>query len=263
MMVRMDDSVLDKIVADRRRTITAEKAALGAAQVERAGRTEIARQSLVAAMQKPGIQIIAEIKPARPGIGVLKEDISVSKLAEDYRNGGAAAISVLTEPRHFQGAWMNLRLAKEASGLPILCKDFIIDQFQLEMARTHGADAVLLIAASLFDFELNRLINAAHELGMEVLTEAINGEELRRVQASDTDLIGVNSRNLHTLEMDFDGALDLIGQLDDRRPVIMESGVYTRADAVKAEIAGANGILVGTALMKADDPAAKIRELRG
>lgn len=257
----MSESVLEKIVADRRRSVAAEKAQQSIELLRRRAAAEPAPLSLSAVMKMDGVRMIAEIKPSRPGVGVLKEDFSVVDQAEAYRAGGASAISVLTEPEHFGGNWMNMRAAKEYSSLLTLCKDFIIDDFQLEMARAYGADAVLLIAATLDDLELRKLIKTAHKLGMEVLTEAINQEELTRVVGSDSDLIGINSRNLHTLAVDLDRALELAATVDDQRPVIVESGISTRADVVKIEKAGVDGILVGTVLMEADDPAAKIREL--
>jgi len=257
----MSESVLDKIVADRRKSIPQEKNTVGIDQLRNLAMSQPTPLSLSAVMKMKGVRLIAEIKPARPSVGTLKEGFSVREQAEAYYVGGASAISVLTEPDHFQGSWMNLRAAKEFSTLPTLCKDFIFDKFQLEMARAYGADAVLLIAAALDDLELKRLCRAAHKLEMEVLTEATNKEELERVLAGGSDLIGINSRNLDTLEVDFDGALELASTIKDRRPVIMESGISTRADVKKVEKAGIEGILVGTVLMKADDPAGKIREL--
>lgn len=257
----MSESVLEKIVADRRVSIEKEKAKIDLEQLRNFSANAASPLSLSAVMKMDGVRLIAEIKPARPGIGQLKEGFSVIEQAEAYYIGGASAISVLTEPDHFQGSWMNLRAAKEFSSLLTLCKDFIIDEFQLESARAYGADSVLLIAAALDDLELKRLCKASHKLEMEVLTEATNKEELERVLASGSDLIGINSRNLHTLEMDFEGALELASTIKDRRPVIIESGISTRADVKRVEEAGIEGILVGTVLMEADDPAGKIREL--
>ncbi len=257
----MSKSVLENIVDDRRKSIKAEKARINMDHLRSMVMASPTPLSLSAVMKMPGIGLIAEIKKARPGVGVLKENLSVPALAEAYLTGGASAISVLTEPEHFQGSWMFLRAAKEFSSLLALCKDFIIDEFQLEMARGYGADAVLLIAATLDDLALRKMIKAAHNLEMEVLTEAINAQELDRVRASDTDLIGINSRNLHTLDVDLDGALDLAAKVDDERPIVIESGIHTRADVVKTAEAGADGILVGSALMEAADPVAKIEEL--
>ncbi len=257
----MSESVLEKIVADRRKSIEREKSNVSIDRIHAMAMSEPAPFSLSAVMKMAGVQLIAEIKPARPGIGILKEGFNVIDQAHAYHAGGASAISVLTESEHFQGNWMNLRAAKEFSSLLTLCKDFIIDEYQLDMARAYGADSVLLIAAALDDLELKRLCKAAHKLEMEVLTEATNKEELERVLASGSDLIGINSRNLHTLEMDFAGALELASTIKDRRPVIMESGISTRDDVKKVEEAGIEGILVGTVLMEADDPAGKIREL--
>lgn len=257
----MSESVLDKIVADRRKSLQEEKGRVGTDHLQSLAMSQPPPLSLSAVMKMDGVRLIAEIKPARPGVGALKEDFAVVEQAESYYAGGASAISVLTEPDHFQGSWLNLRAAKEFSTLLTLCKDFIVDEFQLQMARAYGADAVLLIAAALDDLELKRLCKASHALGMEVLTEATNEAELTRVLSSGSDLIGINCRNLHTLEMDFEGALELASTVKDRRPLILESGISTRADVIKVEETKIDGILVGTALMEADDPAGKIREL--
>jgi indole-3-glycerol phosphate synthase len=268
----MSESVLNRIAADRRLSIARDKQQIDPERLDapRAG----APRSLAAAVKEPGISLIAEVKTASPSLGVIRSDFSVGDIVATYRSGGARGISVLTEPSRFNGAWDYLRQAKEHCDLPILCKDFIVDEFQLRVARAYGADAVLLIAAILDDSELAGLIEAAHALGLEVLTEATNRVELDRVVAGKSDLIGINNRNLHDLKIDFKAGLSLLadlkgrfGALGDRRgspaPVVMESGISTRQDVIELENRGADGILVGTSLMASDNPAAKAAELLG
>ncbi len=258
----MSESVLDTIVAARKKSIARDKTKFEGSISDKA-LNEYITGLMGPELKEPGVSIIAEIKKARPKIGVIRDDFSVPDLAMSYLDGGATGVSVLTEPDYFQGAWMNLRAAREFSGLPVLCKDFIIDEFQLKMARMYGADAVLLIAAVLDDARLKSLIKAAHELNLEVLTEATNKAELHRVLASASDLIGINNRNLTNLDVDLNVGLDLLKEFKIDRPVVIESGIETRDDVLRVEEAGANAVLVGTALMKSPDPAAKIRELCG
>jgi indole-3-glycerol phosphate synthase len=269
----MSESVLNRIAADRRLSVARDKQLIDLERLEQPNGAD--RRSLAAAVKRPGISLIAEVKTASPSLGVIKNDFSVAQIARTYQSAGARAISVLTEPAHFNGAWDYLRQAKADCDLPILCKDFIVDEFQLRVARAYGADAVLLIAAILDDRELAHLIAASHELGLEVLTEAINRSELDRVVAGKSDLIGINNRNLHDLTIDFEVGLSLLADLkagpkggpsrqkSRGRPTVMESGIATRQDVIELEKRGADGILVGTSLMASDNPAAKAAELLG
>ncbi len=259
----MTESVLNKIVANRRESIAREKQTVDIDALKNQARLHDTRSLTTAIQKQKEISLIAEIKTASPSKGTIRDDMSIAKIAETYARAGASAFSVLTEPDFFNGQWGYMKIAKEDRGLPVMCKDFIIDEFQLLAARANGADAVLLIAAVLNDEELKHMIARARELGLEVLTEAINEAELARVLASDTDLIGINNRNLHTLKVDLNVSLDMLQSLTDSRPVISESGIFKRHDVYQLEKAGADGILVGTALMESQDMAAKIKELLG
>jgi len=258
----MTDSVLDKIITARKVSIAKEKQATDPSWIQRQAKMEIPL-SLSAAIKEPGTSLIAEVKSASPSLGIIRADTPIVEVVEAYETAGAAAISILTEPDFFGGSWFSLRAARNFSGLPLLCKDFIIDEFQLYMARANGADAILLIAAALDDLELKKLIKQAHKLEMEVLTEAIDKQELDRVLASQTDLIGINNRDLHSLKVDLNVSYQLLEGIPHDRPIVVESGIFTRDDVERLENKGADGMLVGTALMASDNITAKVKELLG
>jgi indole-3-glycerol phosphate synthase len=170
---------------------------------------------------------------------------------------------VLTEPLHFDGSLADLRAVHLATRIPVLRKDFLAHPSQLMEARVEGADAVLLIAAVLTDLELEAMLAAADDLGLGALVETHSEEDLERSLATDAKVIGVNARDLETLEVDDDRALELLERVPGDRIAVMESGISTRGQVERATLAGATAILVGEALMRADDPGAKLRELRG
>lgn len=205
--------------------------------------------------------LIAEVKRASPSAGMIAEDVNPSVLARGYQAGGAAAVSVLTEPRHFQGSLADLQAVRSSVSIPVLRKDFLIHPSQVIEARASGADAVLLIVAALSDAQLRALLEAAADVGLATLVETHSDEELRRALDSDAKLIGVNARDLETLEVDVAGALARVGRVPDDRISVLESGISTRANVDAALEAGASAILVGEALMRADDPARAVRKL--
>ena len=205
--------------------------------------------------------LIAEVKRASPSAGMIAEDVNPSVLARGYQAGGAAAVSVLTEPRHFQGSLADLQAVRSSVSIPVLRKDFLIHPSQVIEARASGADAVLLIVAALTDAQLRALLEAAGDVGLATLVETHSDEDLRRALDSDAKLIGVNARDLETLEVDVAGALARVGRVPDDRISVLESGISTRANVDAALEAGASAILVGEALMRADDPARAVRKL--
>jgi indole-3-glycerol phosphate synthase len=205
--------------------------------------------------------LIAEVKRASPSAGTIAEDVNPSVLARGYQAGGAAAVSVLTEPRHFQGSLADLQAVRSSVSIPVLRKDFLIHPAQVIEARASGADAVLLIVAALTDAQLLALLEAAGDVGLATLVETHSDEDLRRALDSDAKLIGVNARDLETLEVDVAGALARVGRIPDDRISVLESGISTRANVDAALEAGASAILVGEALMRADDPARAVRKL--
>jgi indole-3-glycerol phosphate synthase len=205
--------------------------------------------------------LIAEVKRASPSAGMIAEDVNPSVLARAYQAGGAAAVSVLTEPRYFQGSLADLQAVRSSVSIPVLRKDFLIHPSQVIEARASGADAVLLIVAALTDAQLRALLEAAGDVGLATLVETHSDEDLRRALDSDAKLIGVNARDLETLEVDVAGALARVGRVPDDRISVLESGISTRANVDAAMEAGASAILVGEALMRADDPARAVRKL--
>jgi indole-3-glycerol phosphate synthase len=214
------------------------------------------------AVRTDGVALIAEVKRASPSAGSIAAEADPAARARAYAAAGAAAVSVLTEQIHFGGSLEDLAAVREVVDVPLLRKDFLIDADQVLAARAAGADAVLLIAASLDDDELRALIAAARDLGMEPLVESHTDEDLDRVLATDARIVGVNARDLETLEVDVAAARFRIGRIRDRIAVF-ESGIGTRADVEGAVAAGASAILVGETLMRADDPAATARALLG
>ncbi len=206
--------------------------------------------------------VIAEVKRASPSAGAIA-DHDAGEQARAYADAGAAAISVLTEPVHFQGSLADLRSARMACALPILRKDFLLTPSELIESRTSGADAVLLIAACLSANELAAMLATAADLGMGTLVETHADADLEKALATEATVIGVNARDLETLEVDVERALVHIRRIPDDRVAVLESGIAGREDVRAALEAGASAILVGETLMRADDPGAKLRELLG
>jgi len=205
--------------------------------------------------------VIAEVKRSSPSAGWIDVDADAGSLARVYEAGGAAAISVLTEPRHFGGSLADLRLVRATAGIPVIRKDFLIDPDQLVEARAAGADSVLLIAACLDDGLLDRMLTAARALGMEPLLETHSNRDLERALATDAEIIGVNARDLETLEVDFPAALERLRSIPSDRVAALESGIASHVDVAAAVAAGASAILVGEALMRSADAAAAIAGL--
>ena len=205
--------------------------------------------------------LIAEVKRASPSAGAIAEDANASVLARAYEAGGAAAVSVLTEPRHFHGSLADLQAVRSSVSIPVLRKDFVVHPAQIIESRAAGADAVLLIVAALTDPELRALLEAAADVGLATLVETHSDDDLRRAIAADAMVIGVNARDLESFDVDVDGALARLARVPADRVGVLESGVSHRADVDAALAAGASAILVGEALMRADDPARAVRKL--
>jgi indole-3-glycerol phosphate synthase len=206
--------------------------------------------------------IIAEFKRASPSAGALA-DADVAERARAYEAGGATAISVLTEPTRFGGALADLQAARLACALPVMRKDFLVHPAQVIESRASGADAVLLISAALTELELKALLSSCVDLGIDALVETHSREDLDKALATDAPVVGVNARDLETLEVDVDRALELLSKVPGDRVAVLESGVSSREQVERALGAGARAVLVGEALMRAGDPGAMVRELRG
>ncbi|MEW5995714.1 MAG: indole-3-glycerol phosphate synthase TrpC [Candidatus Zixiibacteriota bacterium] len=209
------------------------------------------------------VSIIAEIKRRSPSKGQLARQVDVAATARTYEAAGARGISVLTDERYFAGSPDDLKQARTATRLPIVRKDFIVDEYQVYESRLIGADVILLIVAALEIDALRRLHAVAQGLGMEVLVEIHNEKELRSAVDSGVELIGINNRNLTTFDVSLETTERLCPLIPDGVVCIAESGIHTREDMQRMEAAGVDAVLVGESLMVADDPAEKIRQLLG
>jgi indole-3-glycerol phosphate synthase / phosphoribosylanthranilate isomerase len=212
------------------------------------------------ALAAPGLGAIAEIKRRSPSLGELRPDADPARLAADYERAGAAAVSVLVDER-FGGSWDDLRAARASSRVPLLAKGFFSTEEHLRTAKEAGADAVLLLLRDLDDDQARRLLRIAADLGLDVLVEAHDLAELDRALALEARVLGVNARDLATFEIDRSAQLELVARIPDDRIAIAESGIHTRAQGAAAELAGADAILVGSALMLAPEPADKLADL--
>jgi indole-3-glycerol phosphate synthase len=207
--------------------------------------------------------LIAEVKGASPSAGAIRPEFDPAEIARGYEDAGAAAISVLTDARYFRGADAHLVGVRRAVEVPVLRKDFVIDPYQVYEARALGADAVLLIVAILSPAALGDLQGVAHELGMAAVVEVHTNSDLEGALAAGAPLVGINNRNLDTLEVTLDPSRRLRPRIPDGVTVVAESGIESRAQVQEMERLGMHAVLVGTALMRAPDPAARVRELLG
>ncbi len=205
--------------------------------------------------------VIAEIKKASPSKGVMREHFVPAEIAVSYEQGGACCLSVLTDIDFFQGSDAYLQQARQACSLPVLRKDFIIDPYQVYEARAIGADCILLIVAVLGDAQLKELANLASSLGMDVLVEVHDAEELARALPLNLPLMGINNRDLRTFETTLETTLSLLPQIPTDRIVVTESGIHTPADVARMRAYHVNAFLVGEAFMKAEQPGEKLHEL--
>ncbi|WP_168016459.1 indole-3-glycerol phosphate synthase TrpC [Halomonas salinarum] len=205
--------------------------------------------------------VIAEVKKASPSKGVMREDFRPADIARAYESGGAACLSVLTDADFFQGHEDYLIEAQDACALPVIRKDFIIHGYQVVEARAIGADCILLIVAALDDVRLKALHDQAVALGMDVLVEVHDAQELERALALDLALVGINNRDLHTFETRLDTTFELLERIPEGVTVITESGIHDRADVARMREQGVHGFLVGEAFMRVDDPGAALQAM--
>jgi indole-3-glycerol phosphate synthase len=258
------DTILDRIVASKRREIGAARALVPAAELERRLPAAPPVRDFRAALDVPGrVQFIAEVKRASPSAGLIRADFDPVAIARTYADHGAACISVLTDEPFFQGHLSYLERVRAAVAPPLLRKDFILDRYQLLEARAAGADAVLLIAEILGADELPALFREAHDLGMQCLVELYEAANLPRVLDAGARLIGVNNRDLRTFVTRLEHTLELAGRLPPGCCLVSESGIRSRDDVLRLQAAGVSAVLVGETLMRAADVGGKLDELRG
>jgi len=264
-MTQKTETILDRIVADTREELATAKAAVPLVEMRHAAENAPAVRPFDVALTGAGVSLIAEVKKASPSRGMLRSDFDAVRLATDYRDAGAAAISVLTDEKHFQGSLEHVRAVREAlpDGPSLLRKDFLFEEYQLYEARCSGADAILLITAILEDDALRGLIALTASLRMDALVEVHDEAELERAAAAGANILGINNRDLRTFDVDLATTERLAPLAPPGTTIVAESGIFTREDVRRLEACGVHAVLIGEALVTAPDPGTKIRELFG
>ncbi|MDR9874337.1 indole-3-glycerol phosphate synthase TrpC [Pseudomonas allii] len=259
-------TVLEKILARKAEEVAERRARVSLAELEAQAKLADAPRgfanALIAQAKQKQPAVIAEVKKASPSKGVIREHFVPSEIAVSYEKGGATCLSVLTDIDYFQGSDLFLQQARAACKLPVIRKDFMVDPYQIVEARALGADCVLLIVSALDDVKMAELAAVAKSVGLDVLVEVHDGDELERaLKTLDTPLVGVNNRNLHTFEVSLENTLDLLPRIPRDRLVITESGIVNRADVELMEISGVYSFLVGETFMRAENPGAELQRL--
>ena len=259
-------TVLEKILARKAEEVAVRRARVSLAELESQAKVADAPRgfanALIAQSKQKQPAVIAEIKKASPSKGVIRANFVPADIAVSYEKGGATCLSVLTDIDFFQGSDEFLKQARAACKLPVIRKDFMIDPYQIVEARALGADCVLLIVSALDDVKMAELAAVAKSVGLDVLVEVHDGDELERaLKTLDTPLVGVNNRNLHTFEVSLENTLDLLPRIPRDRLVITESGIVNRADVELMEISGVYSFLVGETFMRAENPGAELQRL--
>jgi indole-3-glycerol phosphate synthase len=262
--VSASGTVLDRILAQTRARVRRKQGELPLDRLLTSATVPLKRRPFAETVSAPGrVNVIAEFKRRSPSRGAIREDLRPAEVARAYESAGAAALSVLTEPDFFGGRLAHLRQARAATKLPALRKDFVIDLYQVWEALTAGADAVLLIVAVLPPAELKSLLRTTTEAGLDALVEVHDAAELAQALAAGARLIGVNNRDLRTLEVDPGTALSLAPRVPDDVVAVAESGIRSAGDLRRLREAGYDAFLVGEHLMSAPDPGAALRALLG
>ncbi|WEJ05167.1 indole-3-glycerol phosphate synthase TrpC [Pseudomonas sp. FJ2-5-13] len=259
-------TVLEKILARKAEEVAERRARVSLAeleaQVKAADTPRGFANALIAQAKLKQPAVIAEVKKASPSKGVIREHFVPAEIAASYEKGGATCLSVLTDIDYFQGSDLFLQQARAACKLPVIRKDFMVDPYQIVEARALGADCVLLIVSALDDVKMVELAAVAKSVGLDVLVEVHDGDELERaLKTLDTPLVGVNNRNLHTFDVSLETTLDLLPRIPRDRLVITESGIVNRADVELMEISGVYSFLVGETFMRAENPGAELQRL--
>lgn len=257
--------ILQKILATKAREITERAQHTSLATLRQRCEPMAQARGFIAAIEQKiaagQAAVISEIKKASPSKGIIRENFIPAEIAASYAQHGAACLSVLTDEQYFQGHDRFLAEARNACNLPVIRKDFTIDPYQVYEARSIGADAILLIVAALGDAMLLELSDLAFSLGMDVLVEVHNGEELERALVLPCRLLGINNRNLRTFETTLETTLDLLRRIPDDRIVVTESGIHSKKDVTLMRSNNVHAFLVGEAFMRAQEPGVKLGEL--
>ncbi len=257
--------ILKKILARKQEEIQAAQALVPLAELQDLVTNASPPRGFIRSLEKKlaagKAAVISEIKKASPSKGLLRENFAPAEIADSYAEHGAACLSVLTDRDFFQGHEDYLKAARAACELPVLCKDFMLEPYQMYAARHWGADCILLIVAALDDEQLHNLYALAKQLGMDALIEVHDAKEMERALRLPAKLIGVNNRNLRTFETRLDTSLDLLPQVPEDRLFVTESGIHSKADVEKMRTANIHSFLVGEAFMRADNPGLALADL--
>ena len=257
--------ILKKIIYRKEQEIIERKALKSIDDLINAVKTASAVRGFVDSMKQHiaagEAAVIAEIKKASPSKGVMRENFMPAEIAKSYQAGGASCLSVLTDIDFFQGSDEYLKQARAACDLPVIRKDFIVDPYQIYEARAMGADCILLIVAVLGDEQMHNLYTLARELGMDVLIEVHDAQELHRALPLQAELVGINNRNLRTFETSLNTTIELLAHIPEDRIVVTESGIHSGDDVKRMRDNQVNAFLVGEAFMRADDPGAELNTL--
>lgn len=254
-------SRIESLISATRDRVAARKTERAQSELERIAAERPEGRPFCEALVRPGISVIAEHKRKSPSAGWIRQDLQLEQIVTAYERGGAAALSVLTEHDHFAGSFEDLEAARSATALPLLSKTFHLDAYQLYESKAHGADAVLLVVASLTREELSSLYAEARALDLDALVEVHNAHELEQALEIDADVIGINNRDLATFEVDIEHTFDLLADVPAGKTVVSESGISDPAQLQRLEEAGVDAVLVGEALMRAKDIEAACRVL--
>jgi indole-3-glycerol phosphate synthase len=256
-------NVLERIVSTTREDVQRRRQSVPLAELEAALEQRSEGRPFQEALARPGISLIAEHKRRSPSAGVIRDGATVTEIVQAYERGGAAALSILTERSNFGGSFDDLREARAATTLPILCKDFFVDRYQLYESAAAGADAILLIVAALDIDDLFELHREARGLDLDVVVEVHDEEELEQALDVDADVLGLNNRDLSDFSVDIERTYELLSDVPAGKTVVSESGFSTRDQLDDLDRVGIDAVLVGETLMRADDVEAACRALAG
>ncbi|MCR4645724.1 MAG: indole-3-glycerol phosphate synthase TrpC [Oscillospiraceae bacterium] len=256
------DDILQKICARRKIRLAAQMCNVPLAEVRKMAEEAPERPSFYEALKKPGLSCICEVKKASPSKGLIRPDFQPVALAEEYEAAGADCISCLTEEDHFQGSSDYLRDIAAKVKIPVLRKDFVVDEYMIYEAKALGASAVLLIAAVLYDSRLEDYFKLAHSLGMDCLVEVHTPEEVEHAQRLNPRILGVNNRNLRTFEVDLGHTAELAALRQEKQIFVSESGIKTNEDMHTVQDNGADAVLIGETLMRSDNITETLHALR-
>ena len=257
-------SYLDKILSTKVEVVKKQKSLLNLDEIKTRLEDITPAKGFISSIRERNdkglISVIAEIKKASPSKGIIREDFSPKKIAKQYESNGATCLSILTDEEFFQGSLDYLKSIKAEVNIPLLRKDFIVDEYQIYQSKLYGADCILLIVSALSDSQLLEYKNIAEELGLDILVEIHNQEELERIMPMEFSLIGINNRNLSTFEVDLEVTKELSAGIKDKL-VVTESGIQTKEDIHKIVSYQVLNFLVGETFMRADDPGQELKKL--